>query len=208
MDTVTERDLGVLGEAGERPRVIKAVRDHHHRVARLIAEGKRTSEVAAEVGLTVSRVSILKGDPEFARLVEGYRERLDEIRDEVFAHVYRKAELLRMNALDAMNERYENDPHAITDAESRAHLQITNEMLEEKVSRSVQLHGNLRDMSLAQLVHERRARADRLERADTASLSLSLPGEADGAGVDSLPQQTDAPAPTKQTDEQTTDKDE
>src|SRR6516164_11861450 len=42
---------------------VPVVRDHHHRIARLVASGLTTSQIAAAVGIGVTRVSQLRGDP-------------------------------------------------------------------------------------------------------------------------------------------------
>ena len=211
MNAVRDRDLAVLGDLEEviappvpvevieplEPVVVKErpIRDHHYRVARLIAEGKRTGEVAAEVGLTVNRVSILKANPAFMEVVEGYRARLGEIREAEYVDIYRKAALLRANALDVMNECYEEG--GVTHIEARQDLAITNEMLDERVTKSVQLHGSLQDakdmkeMSLAELVNSRRARADRL--ANAAASVCCLPDAAAERGR-ALPESVPAPS--------------
>ena len=52
---------------------IKKLRDTHHTLARLMAEGKKGVEICALTGYSQSRLSILKNDPAFAELVEFYR---------------------------------------------------------------------------------------------------------------------------------------
>jgi hypothetical protein len=54
--------------------VVKKFRDTHHRMAQLFAMGRRTGEVAEEMGYSVSRISILRNTPAFEELVEGYRK--------------------------------------------------------------------------------------------------------------------------------------
>ena len=176
-------------------------------VARLLAEGKRACEVAQVTGLTVSRVGCLQSDPIMLGLIDYSRGRVAGINDEVFAGVRVKAALLRMNALDLMNERYEETPELISHAEARADLGMANEMLDERVSQSLHLHGDLGDLSLAELVDKRRARADALANGaesleQRASLSLPVgarePGPlVDGAGSDG---NGAVPAPTNKDD--------
>lgn len=70
------------GEAEATPRgrvpAIKAIRDSHHMLARLLVLGIPVSEVAARCGYSISRVSVLKADPAFAELMAYYRGRDNE----------------------------------------------------------------------------------------------------------------------------------
>lgn len=69
---LTRADLAVLSE--KRPVVtLQTLRDTHHRVARAVAAGLPTAEVAKGCGISNNRVSILKQDPAFKELVAHYR---------------------------------------------------------------------------------------------------------------------------------------
>jgi hypothetical protein len=103
-------DLDQLSTPEQRPSALKRLRDHHHLIARLVAEGRRTTDIAAEVGLSVSRVSILKGDPAFKELVEMYRINVEQIRDHNFATSDKKMVRLFDISLDELNERMEENP--------------------------------------------------------------------------------------------------
>lgn len=71
---LTAEDMELLrGERGIQPKPIQRLRERHHTMARLIAEGRKIGEVAAIVGMEISRVSILQGDPTFKELVVFYR---------------------------------------------------------------------------------------------------------------------------------------
>lgn len=105
-------DLGSLSVAEQPGSVIKRLRDHHHQIARLVAEGKRTGEIAAEIGMSVSRVSILKGDPAFKQLVEMYRPQIEEARQMAFATAQQKAALLAEESIDQMYDRLIETPEA------------------------------------------------------------------------------------------------
>ncbi len=65
-------DLSALLE--RRPvKTLATIRDTHHRVARAVAAGLPTREVAEATGYSVSRVTMLKADPAFIDLVAHYR---------------------------------------------------------------------------------------------------------------------------------------
>lgn len=71
---LTEADLPLL----EVPRgitspVLKRIRDSHHALARILADGTSETEAAAITGYCISRISILKQDPAFMNLVEENR---------------------------------------------------------------------------------------------------------------------------------------
>jgi hypothetical protein len=59
---------------------IKVIRDRHHHIAWLIALGKTYRDIAAEVGMTEARISVLMADPTFLELVEKRRAEIAEIR--------------------------------------------------------------------------------------------------------------------------------
>jgi hypothetical protein len=75
---LTREDLGVLREKGNRatPR-IKAFRDTHHRLARLVAAGYRNEEIMRQTGYSYTRLSSLRDDPAFQELVAQFREKID-----------------------------------------------------------------------------------------------------------------------------------
>ena len=144
------------------------IRDYHYRVAQMIAEGKKNALIAHETGLNMYRVCDLRRVPWMQDIIAYYRKNFEEIEYRVYENVceavYRKAALLREHALDHLNQKYEETPELVTHSEARQDLVVTNEMLEEKVTKSVQLHGSLKDISLAKLVDMRRARAEALEQ--------------------------------------------
>jgi hypothetical protein len=70
--TLTRADLALLSE--KRPaQTLQTLRDTHHRVARAVAAGLKTHEVATHCGISLNRVSMLKKDPAFTELVAHYR---------------------------------------------------------------------------------------------------------------------------------------
>ena len=90
--------------------VLQKIRDHHHQLARLVAEGRRTTDIAFETGMSISRISILKSDPAFMELVEAYRMNLEQIKDLAYADHQKKMALTASLALDELNGRLEDTP--------------------------------------------------------------------------------------------------
>ena len=79
---LTRDDLLLLREArGGRDsagnNVAKKLRDHHHRIARLVAAGLRNFEIAERTGMSISRISMYRKDPAFNELVDKYRPKVD-----------------------------------------------------------------------------------------------------------------------------------
>jgi hypothetical protein len=160
--SLVANDLEDLDKLQERPSSIKRIRDHHHHIARLIAQGKRTTEVAREVGYSISRISILKGDPAFRQLVEMYRANYAQLDEIAYADVKKKAALLLANTIDHRNDQYEEDPDSITPAEARADGEFAQSVLDDKVTKVATLHGHLSDQPIADLFELQSKRADRL----------------------------------------------
>ncbi|MBA0088872.1 MAG: hypothetical protein HRJ53_28120 [Acidobacteria bacterium Pan2503] len=73
---ITPGELAWLrgGEGRYRPPAVAKLRDAHHTMARLFACGFGTGQVAAMVGYSFNRVSMIHTDPAFAQLVAEYRK--------------------------------------------------------------------------------------------------------------------------------------
>lgn len=107
-------DLSTLSVAQPAAPVLKQIRDHHHRLAWMVAKGMRTGEIAKILGMSISRVSILKSDPAFRQLVEAYRKRCDEIEEEEFRDVTAIRAHNEFLALQEVNDRLEHAPETFS----------------------------------------------------------------------------------------------
>lgn len=94
---VTRADLSHL-QAPRPQGLVKSLRDSHHRVAQAVAAGMSNGQVAETCGLSINRVSQLRGDPSFIELVAHYRSMLTEDWRETADPV---SEYMRSNALKA-----------------------------------------------------------------------------------------------------------
>lgn len=56
----------------------KAMRETHHRLARMVAAGFRQEEVLRLTGYSPGRLQQLRGDPAFCELVAAYKDKVDE----------------------------------------------------------------------------------------------------------------------------------
>lgn len=58
---------------GVKTPALKRLRDHHHKVAELQAQGFKPGDISQITGMCLSRLSILKNDPAFIELVAYYK---------------------------------------------------------------------------------------------------------------------------------------
>lgn len=71
---LTPADLAMPASKVTKPPEIKRLRDSHHALARCLSSGMKEHEAALVTGYSLSRISILKADPQFNELLELYRE--------------------------------------------------------------------------------------------------------------------------------------
>lgn len=103
-------DIETLRQPSARAR-LQNIKDVHHTIARLIVSGLTLTEIAQEVGYTVSRVSVIKGSPAMEELIERYRGQVDEswrrqwdADQEAMVAVRRKSLRIIQDALDNHDE--------------------------------------------------------------------------------------------------------
>jgi len=70
-------DLERLREPSHRI-TIRRIRESHHNIARLAAAGLTNKAIAARLGYTESRISVLLGDPSIRELISTYRTEVTE----------------------------------------------------------------------------------------------------------------------------------
>lgn len=112
-DVISDADVASLQE--ERgvtaPQIVK-LRERHHALARLIAEGKKPGEAALIARYSQSRVSILMNDPAFLELITHYKE----VVNREFVDFQRKLAELGVDAATVLQERLEDAPDDMSDA--------------------------------------------------------------------------------------------
>lgn len=106
-----EADLALLAsERGTRAPAVKKLRDRHHQLARLMAQGMKVAELSAITGYDPSRISILKGDPSFRELLAQYRE----VEDGLLGEFTERAAVLTLSAINEIHDRLEDEPESFT----------------------------------------------------------------------------------------------
>jgi hypothetical protein len=103
-------DLPLLATSrGTEPPELKRITERHHAMARALAQGLSEGEVSAMVGVTQSRLSILKNSPAFKELIELYRANVDRIFQDTTARLAGLAH----DAVSEIAERLETKPEEI-----------------------------------------------------------------------------------------------
>jgi hypothetical protein len=92
---------------------IKRVTDRHHAMARLLASGMSPGDVAATLGMSNSRVSIIQQSPAFQDLLKIYRDEVDYKFTSLLDHMAG----LSKDAMDELRERMEEAPDDFSNRE-------------------------------------------------------------------------------------------
>lgn len=105
-------DLELLSEEGRAQPVpqLTKLRERHHTLAKMLAQGTPEGEAAIACGYALSRVSILKADPSFRELVAFYRQGVQER----YYDMHEAAAALGRDAIEELHERLEEDPESFS----------------------------------------------------------------------------------------------
>ena len=91
------------------PILIK-LKQSHHKLAQLLAEGVPDVEVSLITGYAQSRISILKGDPAFKELLAHYKG----VQKEVYINVHERLSSMSLDALEEIHSRLEEKPESFS----------------------------------------------------------------------------------------------
>ena len=140
-------------ENGARERGLQRIRDHHHRIAFLMARGKRALEIAKQTGFSLDRVLYLRNNPEFCKLLEAYEEKLDKAEgrfDEIEFEEFRAEQKIRAAnlqlALEEQQERLIEQPETFSHRDLQELIADTSDRLDMgKTAKHLHGHVNLAD---------------------------------------------------------------
>ncbi len=104
---LTREDLAILRERRPPQNVVKAFRDWHHRIARLVAMGIKHSDVRAQTGLSQTRFLQYMSDPAFQELVAQYRNKVQEGYIDAATELYETVAANTLNAEIMIREQLE-----------------------------------------------------------------------------------------------------
>jgi hypothetical protein len=113
---------------GVETNVVKKMRNTHHMLARLLAEGRAPGECALVTGYSPSRISILQHDPAFQELLGYYKSQAEA----KYLDVHERLATLGMAALDELQERLEEKPE---DFSNGALLKLATDMMDRSVTK-------------------------------------------------------------------------
>jgi hypothetical protein len=110
--SINEADVALLRAQPVSVRMgtaLRRLRDSHHRIAQLAADGVKPAEIARQLGYSLSRIYVLLSDPAFKELISHYRE--DKAREYLEFHAM--ASMVGLDALQEIHMRMEEDPDKI-----------------------------------------------------------------------------------------------
>jgi len=113
---LTEADVKAMWTAPKLPvasQQLVKLRNTHHMLARLLAEGRPNEECSLITGYTPNRISVLKQDPAFQELVIYYEGQVKV----QFLDVHARLAALGMATVDELQQRLEDDPSAFKNRE-------------------------------------------------------------------------------------------
>lgn len=116
LGSITEQDILERTEgalvSSEAP-TLSRIRGIHHEIARQLASGLTSAEVSAITGYSLSRISILQGDPSFRELLAFYKNKSDE----VFVDVRKRMAVLGLDAANELADRLETKPETLSNSQ-------------------------------------------------------------------------------------------
>lgn len=106
---IREADLALLGQQPTAVRngtTLRRLRDSHHQVAKLAADGLKPAEISALTGYTLSRVYVFLSDPAFKELISFYREN----KEKEYTDFHGRMAQFGMDVLQELHQRLDEDP--------------------------------------------------------------------------------------------------
>jgi hypothetical protein len=100
---------------GSKTPPIKQIRQAHHEIARLLAQGVKAVEISGITGYSQSRISILQNDPAFKNLMSFYETENKELN----VDVQLRLRSLGLDAIGQISERLEESPEDFSNEELR-----------------------------------------------------------------------------------------
>lgn len=113
---------------------LKELRQSHHNLARLLAQGLKAVEISSITGFSQSRISILKNDPAFKELVCHYTAQ----KDSAFADILGQLKSLSADALAELQTRLHDSPQDISANQLMALLELTLDRTGHAVTQKIQ----------------------------------------------------------------------
>lgn len=136
---------------------LRRLRDSHHRIAKLLADGLRPGEVSQITGYSLSRISVLQADPAMQELIAFYTE--NKIKE--YSDFHARMADLGMDALQELHARLDEDPDKMDNDFLRGLVKdLADRTGHAPVSKNVNINAHV---NLADRLTRARQRADAVE---------------------------------------------
>lgn len=113
--SISEADMIDLAtnEAGIKPPTIKELRQSHHTIAQLLSKGTLSeTEISSITGYSISRISILKGDPSFQEILSYYKGMEAEGYKTATADMQKRLSSLGFDSIETLHQRLIETPES------------------------------------------------------------------------------------------------
>lgn len=105
---LTLKDLEA--QAPKSPKVVAKIRDSHHQLARLVAEGQKIVEISFVSGYSPGHINRLMADPAFQELVTHYQG----VVEEKYLSVHERISALATDTIQEIRSRLDEEPDSFT----------------------------------------------------------------------------------------------
>lgn len=102
-------------EVGASAQPLRALRERHHAIARLVAEGRKGVEISAILGVSQTWLSTLKSDPAFVELVQYYASQ----KEAMYLDVHERLAMVGGTALAILQDRLDAEGEDMSTRELR-----------------------------------------------------------------------------------------
>jgi hypothetical protein len=129
---LNEADMEVLQnppKTGIKAPSLQRIRNTHHMLARLLAEGKKPTDISMITGFSPGRISSLQSDPMFVELMAYYSAQVES----QYLDVHARLADLGVTSLEELRERIEETPEKFS---VRELLEIMKETLDRSAAPS------------------------------------------------------------------------
>lgn len=97
-------------QAPKSPKVVAKIRDSHHQLARLVAEGQKVVDISFTTGYTPGHINRLMADPAFQELVSHYKD----VVQEKYLNVHERISALATDTIQEIRSRLDENPEDFT----------------------------------------------------------------------------------------------
>lgn len=126
---LTAEDLIAAGSTtmGYKNAELQTIRNSHHTIARLLAKGTMETEVSIIVGITPSRISVLKGSPAFAELLSYYEDMEEQGYNAARADMHERLAQFGFDSIETLHQRLLDNPDLFSAKELMAAVELVSD---------------------------------------------------------------------------------